>query len=107
MLSDKQKALDELDIPEDIYDSLLNMFVDQTEPQIIDLTDAVQSRNFEKAAEIAHSIKGSAMNLRMENIHIIAKDIEGNVKGNIDIKTITEQIMKLKAMIEDMKNIEM
>ena len=103
MIIDRQKALDELGIPEDIYDELLHIFIAQTDLEIHDLTDAVQSQNLEKAAKTAHSIKGSAVNLRIDDIHNLAKEIESDAKGNKDIKSIAEKTSKLKAMFEELK----
>jgi PAS domain S-box-containing protein len=100
---DKQKAIKELGIPEGLYRELVLGFIEQSAVAIQDLEKAFQSRNFEEVAKAAHFIKGAAGNLRIEEIHVTAKELEAVAKGGQDAGMIEQQMRSLKNAIEEMK----
>ena len=76
MLIDREKAFRELDMPEDLFNELLDMFVEQTEQALKTLEEIVDNKNYQEIRKSAHLINGSAGNLRIEGIQTIAKAIE-------------------------------
>ncbi len=105
MYLDKQKALLELGIPEDLYNELLQDFVSETGPALKKLFEAVQSGNLEETARGAHFIKGAAGNLRINEMYCVSKDIEFSAKGKADMNIIKENVLKLKVLFEELKKI--
>ena len=73
---DKTRALDELEMTEEEYDELLQAFVELADEQIVGLESAVSSGNDNEARELAHSLKGAAGNLRLDDCLAIASAIE-------------------------------
>jgi histidine phosphotransfer protein HptB len=73
---DKTRALDELEMTEEEYDELLQAFVELADEQIVGLESAVSSGNDIEARELAHSLKGAAGNLRLDDCLAIASAIE-------------------------------
>ncbi len=102
---DKKKALSELGIPEEMYDELLGDFITQTEVSVKQLEELVPTDNFEEIRKAAHFIKGSAGNLRIEEIHILAKEIEFASKENRDKKAIEVDVARLRILFEELKKI--
>ena len=100
---DKQRAIKELSIPEGLYRELVLGFIKQSATAIQDLEKAFQGRNFEDVARAAHFIKGAAGNLRIEEIHVTAKELEAVAKGDQDAGRIEEQMGSLKNAMEELK----
>jgi HPt (histidine-containing phosphotransfer) domain-containing protein len=103
MQIDRERALRELEIPEEMLDELLGIFIEQTGPALQALAEAIHANNYEEIRKSAHFIKGSAGNLRMEEIQGIAKDLEFGAKENQDIGIITAHAEKLKVAFEEVK----
>lgn len=103
MLIDREKAFRELDMPEDLFDELLDMFVEQTEPAMKFLEEISASTDYEDIRKSAHLINGSAGNLRIEAVQAIAKQIELAASQKQDIDIIKGNIGKLKTVFEEVK----
>jgi len=103
MLIDREKAFRELDMPEDLYNELLNMFIEQTEPALKILEEIVDNKNYEEIRKSAHLIHGSAGNLRITGIQSIAKEIETGSVEKQDINIIKSNIGKLRAAFEEVR----
>ncbi len=103
MQIDRERALRELEIPPELLDELLGIFIEQTGPALQTLAQAILANNYEEIRKSAHFIKGSAGNLRMEEIQGIAGEIELGAKENRDIGIIQSQTEKLKTAFEEVK----
>jgi HPt (histidine-containing phosphotransfer) domain-containing protein len=103
MLIDREKAFRELDMPEDLFNELLEMFVEQTEPALKTLEAIVDNQNYGEIRKSAHLIHGSAANLRIVGIQSIAKEIEVGSTENQDIEVIKRNIEKLRSAFEEVK----
>lgn len=103
MRIDKQKALSELGITEDFYNELIQDFIAQAVPAVKNLDGALERENFDELAGIAHFIKGSAGNLRIEEIYLIAKDLEFCCKERKDKQVIEQGARGLKSAMEEFK----
>lgn len=103
MLIDREKAFRELDMPEELFNELLDMFVEQTEPALKSLEGITANTDYEEIRKSAHLIQGSAGNLRIEVIQSIAKEIEIGATQKQDIEVIKGNIRKLKDVFEEVK----
>lgn len=104
MLIDREKAFRELDMPEELFNELLDMFVEQTEPALKYLAEITDNTDYEEIRKSAHLIQGSAGNLRIEVIQSIAKEIELGAIQKQDVAVIKSNIETLKAVFEEVKN---
>ena len=78
---EKQKVLQELGgIPEEFYDELLTEFKKQHTAQIVEIREALGGGDLAKARTAAHSLSGSAANLRLYKTHQAAKALELSLK---------------------------
>lgn len=103
MLIDREKAFRELDMPEDLFNELLDMFVEQTEPAVKFLKEISADTDYETIRKSAHLINGSAGNLRIEAVQSIAKKIEMAASQKQDIEAIKSDIEKLSVIFEEVK----
>ncbi len=99
---DRQKALQELGIPESLYLELVRGFIKQSDTVIQDLEKAFQVRDFGGVAKAAHFIKGGAGNLRIDEIYVTAKELDTVAKGSQDVGTIERQMASLKNAMEEL-----
>jgi len=105
MLLDRKRALAELGIPEEMYNELLQDFVAETESALHNLFEAIQSGNRDDIASSAHFIKGSSGNLRIDDLYVLAKEIEFDARTNKDTAVMAQNASKLKASFEELKKI--
>ena len=103
MLIDREKAFRELDMPEDLYNELLNMFIEQTESALKTLEKIIDNKNYEEIRKSAHLIHGSSGNLRIEGIQSIAKEVEIGSVEKQDINILKRNIGKLRAAFEEVR----
>lgn len=103
MLIDREKAFRELDMPEDLFNELLDMFVEQTEPPLKVLEEITINTDYEDIRKSAHLIQGSAGNLRIEVIQKIAKQIELDAVEKKNMEIIKNNIAKLRVTFEEVK----
>lgn len=69
-------------IPEEVYDSIVQSFYEETKARMPKFLDAVKAHDSATVAKIGHSIKGSAANLRLDEISALGKKIESSGKSN-------------------------
>ena len=79
---DKSKALNVFHITEQEYDEMLVEFVAQARAQSSAIGTAIEQGALDKAAVVAHSLKGVSGNLRLDACFNIAKNIEFALKEN-------------------------
>lgn len=103
MLIDREKAIRELDMPEELFNELLDMFVEQMEPPMKMLEEVTDNTDYEEIRKSAHLIQGSAGNLRIEVIQKIAKQIELDAVGKKNMEIIKKNIAQLRVTFEDVK----
>ena len=74
---DKKKAMKELgDMPEELYDELLAEFRLQFKRQVGEIQKALEKDDFVNARESAHSLSGTSGNLRIYEVHPVARALE-------------------------------
>jgi|WetSurMetagenome_2_1015567.scaffolds.fasta_scaffold211004_3 HPt (histidine-containing phosphotransfer) domain-containing protein len=101
---DKSKAMNDFQITEQIYDELLTDFVVQADERIKAFESAVKNNDRKEAADIAHSLKGVAGNLRLDDCYNIARSIEIALKGN-ERATLDSEIANLKKAVAEIRTV--
>ena len=71
-----RKLSENLGMEEDEYMELIELFIETGMADLQKLQVAVNEADLEKAADIAHSVKGAALNLGLMEFFEIAKQIE-------------------------------
>lgn len=99
---DKSKAMNDFQITEEVYDELLADFVAQAEEKTKDIESTVKRGGIKEAADIAHSLKGVAGNLRLDDCYNIARSIELALKGNT-LETIESEVSNLKKAVKEIR----
>lgn len=89
-----------LGIPEKHIPLLVNAFLEETGTIFDDLFAAIEANDFEKMALNAHSIKGSAANLRLNDISELAKSMEFAAKANESSFNYKESATELKGLVD-------
>jgi HPt (histidine-containing phosphotransfer) domain-containing protein len=78
---DKQKALDDFQITEKEYDEMLVEFVAQADEKISRITLELAAGKVHEAAFHAHSLKGVAGNLRLDDCYSAASKADAFLKN--------------------------
>jgi len=99
----KQKAVRELGIPEEMYDEIFKVFVDETAPVLVKLRAQISSQDMEGISGTAHFIKGSSSSLRLDKIYSLSKTLEAQVKERKGILEIEKTFRELQAAFEEAK----
>ena len=79
---DVQDALKRIGGNLDLYKRLLNQF--STGNHIDPIEEALNTRAFEDASHLIHTLKGVAANLSLAKLAENARNLEADVKGNLD-----------------------
>lgn len=82
---DLQIIADELEFDLEDVEMIMDSFLENTKINLASLSEAVKSNNFEDIVKSAHSIKGSALNLLLDDIGKLAKELEVNAMENKSI----------------------
>lgn len=99
--ADRKRALDELEIPEDIYDELIEDFIAMAYEEIAKIETLItKGTDLVSAKKVAHSIKGAAANLRLEPAKDICLFMELKAES---FEEIAVKIKELKKEIEILK----
>jgi CheY-like chemotaxis protein len=92
-----EKLNQELMLSGDELIMLIELFIKKMAKQIPELEDAIKARDYKKIALIAHSIKGSSGNFRLEEVQEDSSKIEKMAKNK-------EGDYNYEAMLENIKN---
>jgi HPt (histidine-containing phosphotransfer) domain-containing protein len=94
---DLQKLADELDFDLEDVEMLLGVFLDSAESTLKKMREAIEKNDKEGLFHLAHSIKGSALNLRLTDISELAKEIEMRARNDeeYDYQSKYETLQKL------------
>ncbi len=92
-----KEASQNLGLEEDEYIELVELFVETSALDLINLLSAINAKNIDKVARIAHSLKGAAANLGLEEFLELAKIIEETARdGHLEVTAKTACIFKEK-----------
>lgn len=100
---DCEKLTQELMLSSDELKMLVELFIIKMQKQIPELQNAIKLRDYKKIALVAHSIKGSSGNFRLEEIQEesskmenMAKSKESKYKYEIAFEKIKDRVAKIK-----------
>ena len=89
-----------------LYKKLLKIFL--TETHVEELSKALNGDDTEQIARLAHTVKGVCANLSLDNLKLIATDIETRIKNGLEYKSLlpalTESYSRTSAVINDYIN---
>ena len=77
-----KELAEKIDLGEGEYLEMLELFVGITGSSLEKLKSGLDASNAQQVVEAAHSIKGSAANLGLEKIAVVAKGVEMNARQN-------------------------
>ena len=101
---DVKKLSEELMLSIDEVNMLIKLFVTKMDKVLPELQNAIHAQNYKKISLIAHSIKGSSANFRIEFLQDIAKEIENMAKDKNSIFDYDQAHTKIDKF---MKSIEL
>ena len=82
---DIKKLAEDLGLEEEEYRELVELFIDRGRSDLDELQTALGAGDAEKAASVAHSIKGAAGNLGFMEIYEEAREIESQaLEGSLE-----------------------
>ena len=91
------KISKELGLEEDEYLELVEVFIETSKSDIKNLQSAINNKNMELIARIAHSLKGAAMNLGLDYFLKLAHTIEKTAhNGKLEEIAKTAEIFQEK-----------
>jgi HPt (histidine-containing phosphotransfer) domain-containing protein len=96
--------IEELDLDVDTAQMLLDDFMDQWSGFKIKINEALINLNHEEIRSIAHSIKGAAGSLQLNEIYLICKDLEQIAKEQNDKNIIETYKIYIEKLILEIEN---
>lgn len=100
---DIKVLMKELMLSYDELTILLDMYLKKMSKLLFELQDAIESKNYKEISMIAHSIKGSSANFRIEFLQSLAYEIETNAKSKETNYDYKEAYVKIKKYLESIK----
>jgi len=96
---DFRELAENLELEENEFLELVGLFVKTGYSDLNELQSAIEDSDTEKAARVAHSIKGSSANLGLTEIFEFAKRIEMNVQKS-DLYGATGPAQRIKEELD-------
>ena len=96
---DFKELADNLELEENEFLELLGLFIQTGYPDLNKLQSAIEDGDTEKAAWVAHSIKGTSANLGLTEIFELTKRIEMSIQNN-DLYKATEAVQRIKEELD-------
>ena len=100
---DLETLKDELQLDSEQLQVLLGIYIKKMDDTLPKLKDEIAQRNYYNISRLAHSIKGSSANFRLEKIQKYANEMETNSKEENDVydyeeffEQIEKEYMKIK-----------
>jgi len=88
---------EKLGLEEDEYLELVELFIETSKSDLKNLQSAINNKNIEMIFGIAHSLKGAAMNLELDDFIELAKSIEKTTRdGKLEETAKTAEILQEK-----------
>ena len=93
-----------LEFEKEDVEMLLEAFYEGAIENIEILENAIKEKDYETIASAAHSIKGSAANLLLDEIALLAKEIELSAKSQDGSYDYTQSYKDLETMLQSLGN---
>jgi HPt (histidine-containing phosphotransfer) domain-containing protein len=78
---------------------MIDIFCDQTPPLVEDMIKAYHDRDFEQMGSLAHKIKPSIDNLKIDSLKQVVRDIENIGRENRDDAALPELLDQAKKVL--------
>lgn len=99
----KMRVLEELGgIPEEIYDNLVVELYSLAKGQVEKIREYAESAQWEELARVAHSLKGSAANLRLDSLSETARSLEFFGRDPGDVSEALRLCFELEKHVEEL-----
>jgi len=98
---DAAKLTKDLMLSEEELIMLLSLFIKKMHKTLPELNDAIEEGNYKKIALLAHSIKGSSGNFRVEELQKSASEMEQMAKSENSAYKYREKFIRIKERIEE------
>lgn len=95
---------EKLGLEENEYIEFLHLFIDSSAADLAKLQSAVLHEDKGKAAEIAHSLKGAAMNMGLAEFFEVAEELEDGIHRGLwaDVDHFIRKLLDLLATLTRM-----
>ena len=100
---DEEGGLRRIGGDKEIYDELMELFIDNAETQMEQLKSAVENNEIDSIERLAHSIKGAAANLGVMIVQETANDLE-QIGREKNIDAVDEKYEQLVHEMDRFKN---
>jgi len=100
---DTAKLIEELMLSEDELIMLLKLFIKKMHKTLPKLAEAINMKDYKKIALLAHSIKGSSGNFRIEILQEVSGEIETKAKEEDGSYEFEESLMLIERRVESIR----
>ncbi len=100
---DVAKLMEELMLSEDELVMLLGLFIKKMKKLLPEISDAIDAKDFKKIALLAHSIKGSSGNFRIESLQQTSSEMESMAKNKNNDYPYREAFEEMHKRIDEIK----
>lgn len=98
---DLNKIAEELDFDLEDVEMLMDLFLETANEKLKKMEIAIENNNLDDIYRLAHSIKGSAGTINLNNIYELSAFIENNARNSIQID-YKSKFIELKNLIESL-----
>ncbi len=98
-----EKLMEELMLSEDELVMLLGLFIKKMHKLLPELSEVIETKNYKKIALLAHSIKGSSGNFRIESLQHTSSEMESMAKNNNENYDYKGAFEEMKKRIDEIK----
>ncbi|QFR48758.1 Hpt domain-containing protein [Sulfurimonas lithotrophica] len=99
---DLEAIAKELDFDLEDVEMLVDVFLDSAEEGLVELKDAIAQNDLESIFASSHAIKGSAANIKLDEISSLARNIENSARNN-NTMDYEKEYNKLKELVESIR----
>jgi len=96
------KVAADMGLEESEYLELLMLFIDASLSDLDELQAAIEVENADRAGAAIHSLKGAAGNLRLDEIHQVARELESKIHAG-QMSAVSGAVQTLKDTIEELQ----
>ncbi|MCF8111386.1 MAG: Hpt domain-containing protein [Desulfobacteraceae bacterium] len=91
----KRDPVEDMGLDPEQYRELLRMFIENTRREIYEIKEALRDNDLNRVEKLAHSFKGAAVSLGLDQIAAAGEAIRDMVRNEHDFKNIESLINKI------------
>ena len=99
---DRDFALEQAGDDEDLLLELINLFHDSSATDLKKIKEGADQENSQVIGDAAHSIKGAAASLGIENIRFVAAELEESGRAG-DLGAAKKRVSALESLLQQFK----